>query len=136
MEGKRIMLKWKDEYLIGVSLIDAQHKKLFELGNSALNLLNNNITLDKYHEIVQIIEDLFQYAKYHFKYEEEYMLKNNYRDYSDQKVEHDGFIKKLDSYNLAKLDQNQDKDIMELILFLFDWILEHILKKDSLIKNL
>ncbi|MBU3188912.1 hemerythrin family protein [Clostridium bowmanii] len=130
------MLKWKDEYLIGVSLIDAQHKKLFELGNSALNLLNNNITLDKYHEIVQIIEDLFQYAKYHFKYEEEYMLKNNYRDYSDQKVEHDGFIKKLDSYNLAKLDQNQDKDIMELILFLFDWILEHILKKDSLIKNL
>lgn len=127
------MLKWNDEYSTGIPLIDAQHKQLFEIGNSAIELLNNYTRLNKYPEIVQIVEDLFQYTKYHFKCEEIYMLENNYAGYSNQKVEHDNFIKKLDSYNLYKLDSNHDKYIMELILFVFNWILDHILKKDKLI---
>ena len=52
------MLKWNEEYSIGIQLIDAQHKHLFEIGNSALALLNNYTGLDKYPEIVQIVEDL------------------------------------------------------------------------------
>jgi len=135
MEARKIMLKWNDEYSIGIQLIDAQHEHLFEIGNSALALLNNHTGVDKYPELVQIVEDLFQYTKYHFKCEERYMLENNYGGYSNQKIEHDNFIKKLDSYNLSKPDQNHDKYIMELILFIFDWILEHILKKDKLISK-
>jgi hemerythrin len=127
------MLEWKDEYSIGIQLIDEQHKHLFEIGNSAFRLLNNHSHLDKYSEIHLIIEDLFQYTKYHFKCEEEYMLEKNDHNYYSQKIEHEDFIKKIDSFKLDKIDQSKDKYIMKLILFIFDWILDHILKKDKLI---
>jgi len=127
------MIKWKDEYSIGIDLIDAQHKYLFEIGNSALDLLKTGSSLDKYSRIVQLIEDLRQYTKYHFKCEEEYMLNINYGNYSEQKLEHDNFIKKIDSYNLDKIAQDKDKYIEDLISFILNWILDHILQKDKLI---
>lgn len=128
------MLEWKDEYSIGIQVVDEQHKHLFEIGNSAFKLLNNGSYLDKYSEIDHIIEDLFQYTKYHFKYEEEYMLEHNDSNYYNQKIEHEAFIKRIDSFKLDGIDQSKDKYIMKLIVFIFDWILDHILKKDKLIR--
>jgi len=45
------MLKWKDEYSIGIELIDEQHKHIFEIGNDAYELLKNDLSLDKYSKI-------------------------------------------------------------------------------------
>lgn len=129
-----MMLKWKEEYSIGIELIDAQHKHIFEIGNDAYVLLKDEFSLDKYSKIVQVIEDLRQYTKYHFKCEEEYMLKIKYPDYLTQKTEHDDFIKKVDSFNLDKINQDQDKYIGDLISFILGWTLDHILQKDKLIK--
>lgn len=129
------MLKWRSEYSIGIKLIDAQHKHIFEIANSAYELLRNDFSLDKYSKIVQVVEDLRQYTKYHFKCEEEYMLQIHYENYHNQKIEHDNFIKKIDSFNVNKLDQNQDKYIEGLLFLILDWILEHILQKDKLIKE-
>jgi hemerythrin len=130
------MLKWKEEYCVGVELIDEQHKRLFEIGNSAYELMNNNIILDKYDRIVQILEDLRQYAAYHFKCEEEYMLSISYKKYFSHKVEHEDLIKKLNAINFEEIDENQDQYIKDLLAFIFDWILDHILTKDKLIKTI
>ncbi|MDP4091436.1 MAG: hemerythrin domain-containing protein, partial [Bacillota bacterium] len=108
------MLKWKDEYSIGVELIDAQHKHLFEIGNEAYELLNNDTYLDKYDRIVQVLMDLKQYTIYHFKSEEDYMLSISYRKYFSQKVEHEDFIKKINEVNLEHIDKDQDGYIREL----------------------
>ena len=129
------MLKWKEDYSVGIKLIDEQHKQLFEIGNNAYDLLKNDSCLDKYPRILQVIKDLRQYFKYHFKCEEEYMLKINYQNYDIQKIEHDAFIKKIDSLNLEKIDQNQDKYITDLLSILFEWIVNHILHNDKLIKK-
>lgn len=129
------MIKWKDEYSIGIKLIDVQHKHIFEIGNNAYELLKNDLSLDKYSKIVQVVEDLRQYTKYHFKCEEEYMLGIHYENYDNQKMEHDNFIKKIYSFNVNKLDQSQDKYIEGLLYLIIDWILNHILQKDKLIKE-
>jgi len=130
------MLVWKNDYSIGVELIDVQHKHLFEIGNSAYELLKSDLSINKYDKIVQIIEDLRQYTKFHFLTEEEYMLKIGYPDYLDQKAEHDSFVKKIDLVILNNIDKNQEKYLEEILSFIFDWILSHILQKDKLITEM
>lgn len=127
------MLNWKDEYAIGVEVIDEQHKHLFEIGNKIYDLLENYLLDDKYDKIVKIIKELGDYTKYHFKTEEDYMIKIKYPKYFSQKVEHDDFIRKIEEIDLKDLDQNQDKHIREILTYVFNWVLEHILKKDKLI---
>lgn len=130
------MLMWKDSYSIGMDLIDTQHKHLFDIGNQAYELLKDGLKIDKYDEIVVIIDDLRNYTKYHFKCEEEYMLSTNYSGYEVQRKEHTNFIEKIDAVDLHNIDMNQQKYIEDLLSFIFDWILEHILKKDKMIMSL
>ncbi len=134
MEGVKKMLVWKEEYAIGVELIDNQHKHLFAIGNGIYELLENYILDDKYDKIIKILTDLREYTKYHFQSEEEYMLQIKYPGYFSQKVEHDDFIDKIEEIELQNLDENQEEYIRELLLFVFNWVLQHILQKDKLIK--
>ncbi|MFZ5352976.1 MAG: bacteriohemerythrin [Bacillota bacterium] len=128
------MLVWKDEYSIGVDLIDAQHKHIFEIGNSAYKLLRDDISVDKYDKVVQIIDDLREYTKFHFRSEEDYMLEVKYSGYYEQKKEHDAFIKKIDEVDLDLVDKDPEKYLEGLLTFIFTWVLDHVIKKDKLIK--
>jgi hemerythrin len=127
------MLKWDDKFSVGVEMIDEQHKKLFEIGNRAYQLLNNEIYIDKYNKIVSILHELIDYTEYHFNWEEEYMISIGYKRMFTQKVEHDGFIKELKNINYDRIDRDQNNYIKEILDFLFTWITEHILDKDMLI---
>lgn len=129
------MLVWKDKYSVAVELIDEQHKHLFEIGNNAYKLLRDDLCLDKYDRIVEIIEELRQYTRFHFKAEEQYMLKIGSKQYKSQKIAHDNFIKKINSVKLDNIDKDQKKYIEDLLAFIFNWILDHILEKDKLIKE-
>jgi hemerythrin len=127
------MLKWKDEYLIGIDEIDKQHEKIFEIGGRAYELLKNDMYIDKYDKIIEVINELKDYAVFHFKYEEEYMFKIGYKKFFAQKVAHDDFIKKINDIDINKIDENQDAQLLSIIEFVINWIAEHILKNDKLI---
>ncbi|MGK0469085.1 bacteriohemerythrin [Clostridium sp.] len=130
------MLIWNDSCSIGMDIIDAQHKHLFEIGNKAYALLKNGLQTDKYDDIGLIVEDLRNYTKYHFKCEEDYMIKIKYPGYEEQKKEHDNFVKELDKINMYNDDEDHQKYIEDLLHFVFAWILDHIVEKDKLIKPL
>lgn len=127
------MFEMKEEYMTGVQKIDAEHKKLFEIGERAYQLLRNKYTNDKFDKIVAIIEELREYTIYHFAEEEAYMKSINYKRLFTQKMDHEYFIKKIDEVNLNKIDENQDEAIMGILTFLKNWLVSHILEKDSLI---
>ncbi|MBC2582407.1 bacteriohemerythrin [Clostridium sp. DJ247] len=124
------MFKWKAEYETGVDFVDEQHKKLFEIGDRAYELLSNDLYVDKYDRILDIVEELKSYTVFHFTSEEEYLLKEGYKDFFSHKVEHDSFIKKINDVDLNKVDHEQNQYIMELLEFIFKWIDGHILVKD------
>lgn len=125
------MFEWKEEYSVGIQSIDEQHKKLFEIGNRAYELLKNNIYIDKYDKIIHIIEELKEYTVFHFTYEEKYLLENGYRKFFSHKVEHENFIQKFREIEYNRIDDGQNEYIMELLQFIFKWIDEHILIKDK-----
>jgi len=127
------MFQMKEEYKIGIPNIDAQHEKLFEIGERAFQLLKEKYTNDKFDKIVEIIEELKAYTIYHFRDEEEYMESINYKRLFTQKIEHENFVKTLDGVNLSKIDENQDEAIMKILNYLNEWLISHIVEKDMLI---
>ena len=127
------MYEMKDEFKTGIEIIDNEHKMLFEIADKIYNLSKNEFIIDKYDRIVNLIEELKGYAALHFRDEEAYMESINYKKMFTQKVDHDNFIKKLNQINLNDLDANQEEYILELLDFINDWLVSHILEKDKLI---
>jgi hemerythrin len=127
------LIKWKDDFLVGVESIDEQHKVLFDLTGKAYDLLKDDYVHDKYDEIVKIIDELKEYTIFHFRSEEEYMKSIGYKKFLSHKVEHDDFIERVNSLNFLEIDEDQDKYILSILDFVVSWISDHILQRDKLI---
>lgn len=129
------MYEMKPEYYTGIELIDEEHQKLFDYANEAYELLREDFTPDKYDNIAKILEDLREYTKKHFSDEEAYMESIQYKRLFTQKIQHQQFIEKLDQFDLAQVSEsdNQDSRIQEILDFLTNWLVDHILHVDGLI---
>lgn len=125
------MIKWKDEYSLGVDIIDEQHRKLFEIAGRAYDLLKDELVVDKYDRIVAILGELKDYSVFHFNSEEEYMKSIGYRKFLSHKVIHDDFIEKINGIDLDQVDENQDKYLLDILDFIVRWIDGHILGQDK-----
>ena len=125
------MIKWDDKYLLGIELIDTQHKELFRIAGDAYSLLKNEFHTDKYDHVVKLIEELKNYAIFHFESEQNYMQEIGYKKFLSHKVVHDDFLDKVNKVNLEHMDENQDKYLSDIIMFVVDWIEDHILKTDK-----
>ncbi|NPV91338.1 MAG: hemerythrin family protein [Firmicutes bacterium] len=125
------MIKWKEEYKVGVEEIDKQHQKLFEIANRAFQLFKNDLLLDKYDQIICVLEELKDYTVYHFKYEEDYMTSIGYKKFLSHKVEHNDFIEKINNVDLNKVDEDQSRYLMDILNFVVKWIEVHILDRDK-----
>ena len=133
-EGDVIMrYEMKEDYYTGIEFIDQEHAKLFSICNEAYELLMNDFIPDKYDYILRVVQELKDYTKYHFQHEEQYMMSIGYKRLLSQKVDHQDFIEKLDSFDTSSLDENQKASLLELLQFLNDWLVGHIYKKDKLI---
>ena len=125
------MFEWKKEYEIGIEKIDTQHKKLFEIADRGYALLKNDLYLDKYDRILDLLNELKDYTQFHFSEEEKYMESIGHKKLFTHKIEHNQFIEKISNVNLKSLDNNQDKYIVEMLDFIVNWIKNHILEKDK-----
>ena len=125
------MILWKDEYKIGLDLVDDQHKRLFEIAGEIYDLVRLNEEMDKFDEIVEVIQELKDYTVFHFEAEEAYMLEIKYPKFFSHKVLHQEFIQKVNSVNITSLDEDQTKYLFEMLTFVLDWLQNHILKIDT-----
>ena len=127
------MYEMKPEYYIGIDMIDEEHKQLFEYADEAYELLHDEYTPDKYDRIDIILEKLRDYTVKHFADEEQYMESINYKKLFTQKIQHHEFIQKLDEFMEHHNDdaEDQDEQIMEILKYLTEWLVNHILYVDG-----
>ncbi len=127
------MFEMKQEYFTGIELIDAQHRQLFDYANQIYELLHAEFVPDKYDNIIDILEKLRNYTKQHFADEEAYMESIHYKKIFTQKIQHQAFIEELDKFDLDSISEveNQEEVIEKMLLFVMDWLKEHILGLDT-----
>ncbi|WP_244833737.1 hemerythrin family protein [Clostridium sp. BJN0001] len=127
------MYEFKDEYKTGIKKLDDQHKVLFDIADRTYNLLVNDLIVDKYDKIVELINELRDYTVFHFTEEEGYMESIKYKRLFSQKIEHNEFIKKIESIDFTKIDEEQNEYIRQILEFLINWLTHHICNIDKLI---
>lgn len=125
-----MLFKWKNDYSCGIPEIDRQHKVLMEIGNRIYDQSTLKDRHDHYDEIMAILQELTDYTVFHFDYEEKHMQLGKYENYDEHKLEHDFFIKKIKRIERKDIDNMQVEALMELLEFVADWILTHIIKMD------
>lgn len=76
---------------------------------------------------------LRDYAKKHFADEEAYMESVGYKRLFTQKIQHQNFVEKLDEIDLQEIEDGdeQDKVINDILIFITDWLVNHILEEDT-----
>ena len=115
-------LPWKEEYELGIEIIDLQHQEFV----SALNDLYLAIKEDNVKErISKILEEINDYSEFHFKTEENYFDEFNYDGAAEHKAKHQEF---RDRFAEIKEKYKNDEISMtfELTDFMENWLLEHL----------
>ncbi|MDD6491457.1 MAG: bacteriohemerythrin [Firmicutes bacterium] len=128
------MYEMKNEYLTGIEFIDNEHRRLFEIAEQTYQLKNEEFISDKYDQIKALLEELKDYTRMHFAHEEEYMQSIGYKKLFTQKVQHQAFIDWLEEQNLDEIDsefENQDAVVDNILKYLTDWLVHHILETDK-----
>ncbi len=120
-------IEWSDRLVTGVREADEQHKKLVNL----VNELYDAMKAGKGKEVIdKILNELVSYANYHFNTEETLMSKYGFPELSAHKKEHEGFTAKVKEF-LDKKAKGEATLTMEVMTFLKDWLVKHIMGTDK-----
>lgn len=117
---------WNDSYLLGIPMIDNQHKNFFLI-------LDNQVTLNQKQEkseMHSLINELQNYVIYHFKTEEDLMVKSQSPNIDLHVMEHELFRKKVEEFHHSYYNNNEEL-LNEMISFMRKWLIIHISGTDA-----
>lgn len=123
--------EFTEDYLVGVELIDREHEELFAIVERANQLTKTYDFSSGYDEIYQILKELEEYTRDHFRDEEEYMESIHYEGLMAQKRAHEAFIDKLANIDLNEFDDDPQAGLQKLLEFLLGWLINHIMNVDK-----
>lgn len=122
-------LSWNDSYLLGITEIDLQHKKLLSLADDMYEIVNGDEDSIKVN-LSKVLKSLTDYTVYHFSNEEEFMKKYGYPSADMHKSMHDNFIAEV-TKQIKSLSTATKTEAERLYKFLASWVLNHIAKSDK-----
>lgn len=123
--------EFTDDYLVGIDLIDREHKELFRIVDKANRLVKSYDASSSYDKILEILNELKAYTIEHFSDEEEYMESIHYEGIHAQKRAHEAFIDKLETIDLNEIENNPQEYLQKLLEFLLGWLINHIMNTDK-----
>jgi hemerythrin len=121
------LLRWDETLSVGVSQLDAQHKRMIDMINSLLG------SSDEPHSLLEtageILARMTEYAEEHFDTEESLMAKHGYPGLAQHKEEHIAFRRKTADFCFSAM-QDPDAIGSEILPYLREWWTQHILVTD------
>lgn len=120
------IVTWDGSLSIGHDMIDRHHEHLVQLLNDTYDQFCDH---DSVLSLGPLLEELIDYATYHFAQEEELMTSTTYPEKEAHLAEHDRFVKRVTE--IQKDFITGDVPItLETISFLKGWLVNHISKVD------
>ena len=114
--------EWDEKFRIGENAIDHQHQVLIRLANEFLAATGRPA-------LERCVQQLLEYTRNHFEYEEILMRRFNYAEYEAHAQAHAELLARLEK--LSHRISNDSLDKMELELFLRYMTVIHIPQVDS-----
>jgi len=124
---ERSYVKWRDQYNVGVDLIDEDHQKLMNLINK-LKMAVGYHTGERFEK--QAMEELAEWTKTHFAREEKLMVRHNYPGYEAHKKQHDDMLARV-AASIEDYDQRGHDALLDVAPMARDWLVNHIYKVDQ-----
>jgi hemerythrin-like metal-binding protein len=115
-----------EKYSVNIAHFDEQHQKLLAIMNEVFQAIVNKSNKKA---IVKIIAELNGYATLHFADEEAFMKEKNHPDLPIQEHAHAYFIQKVQEF-MKEIHQENEELNREILGFLKDWLLRHIIEVD------
>lgn len=126
MEDTSSVIKWDENWNLGIPSIDNQHMYFVGLLNKIYSCF---ITSAPKEEAIALIDALEEYAQTHFETEERYFKETNYPRLTEHHNKHQELNTKV--LELAENYRNGGKEqLMELFDFLENWLVEHLATED------
>jgi hemerythrin len=120
-------IEWSESLSIGNLSVDKDHKKLIDIYNALVDLVEFKKSKN---EFSRILSEMTDYSLLHFKKEEAYMKAFKYPEVSAHIQSHMAYIYKVSMFNI-ELSRFSTVDPKEVIEFLEKWWVNHIIEKDT-----
>ncbi len=124
-------MRWSKNFITGIPVIDEQHQGLVNMINQAAPVLLDE-TANHHDKIDTLLTALLQYADVHFKTEQDIMVKNGIdpRHLQHHIQSHQGFARQVLDLK-EQLDHHKTIKNADLLKFLSNWLVFHILDEDQ-----
>ena len=116
-------LPWKDEFSVGVTQIDEQHKHLVGLLNGLHEVMGRG---GQRQEISALLHDLTAYTRFHFDYEEKLMEQANFDGLEEHRAKHRAMKAEVQRLMMAAEMGDSSALPIKLMTFLKNWLAKHI----------
>jgi hemerythrin len=121
------LIRWSEKYSVNVRVIDAQHRQLIVL----INTLHDAMMSGTSDEVkAAVLTGLVGYAKKHFTAEERLLSTQNYPEYAAHRAAHEVLTQQVEDM-ARRFHQGQTTLTVELMDFLRDWLVNHIMGTDK-----
>jgi hemerythrin len=121
--------EWKDDYSVGVKVMDQQHKRLVALVNELFEAMQRG---SGNQGAAKVLRGLLDYTRTHFRTEEDLMKAHSYPGFVAHKKQHDDLTEQ--TMDLSKAAQEGRLTVaIDTSKFLKEWLATHIMGSDKLL---
>jgi hemerythrin len=129
MEESDMLVEWDDRYLVGIPLIDDQHKELIRLTNELYKgCLAGGESARTYFKTA--VKGTVDYVNYHFNAEEKLLQTVQYPEFAEHKKQHEQFVRQILD-DVRSFQEGKQFVPNVFVRYLKDWILSHIAVMDK-----
>jgi hemerythrin len=122
---------WNDSYMLGIPIIDRQHKMFFKLYDE---VVEKSATAVSEHQILNTIEQIEHYVAGHFHTEEILFKRSDFHESKQHIQEHEIFRKKAAAFRVG-FDYKNSQLVNQILTFFRKWFLSHISNSDMRYKK-
>ena len=120
-------MQWQERFELGIPQIDGQHQEWIRRIDTLKDALN---TRRMYQELGQTLKFIVGYTHFHFETEETILKENGYADLAHHKQLHADLTGQV-THILSNLKHGKHLFPTQIIDFLNNWAIEHILNEDK-----
>lgn len=121
------LFEWNDSFSVKIPSIDVQHKTLV----GYINKIHDDMLMGKSIEHLRpVMKGLINYTEEHFKHEEKFFTQYGYPEGPQHTQLHNDLKKQVMDFR-DKLEKGEVTISAELLNFLKDWLINHILREDK-----